>query len=157
MCMPITSVQVDVFGVSQEAPHGTTPAPRPPLPLDQGGICLGLRHPHPPTSGDSRPEPSVHCSLSGYPLQLRAASSRVRVTPDQVGGAPASGGWDEPREETSRCWPELRWAAPRTASPTGLCVPASWKPFWGSPRGKGDQEVPVVTCCPSAGPQAPSP
>lgn len=31
----------------------------------------------------------------------------------------------------------LRWAAPRSASPTSLCAPASSKPFLGSPRGLG--------------------
>lgn len=37
----------------------------------------------------------------------------------------------------------LRWAARRTASPSSLSAPAL------GPH--GDQEVPVVTCCPSPG------
>lgn len=82
MCAPATSVQVHVFILLQATPLGAAPTPRLPL------AFLTLI-PLPQTTPGITQRPS---SLSGYPLQLRAASSRVEVTPDQLGGAPAPGG-----------------------------------------------------------------
>lgn len=79
MCEPVTSVQMHVFTLVQ-----TTPRAAPRLPLAFLTASPYLRQLQAGTQCPS--------SLSGYPLQLRAASSRVEVTPDQVGGASAPWG-----------------------------------------------------------------
>lgn len=121
-------------GCRRQSPAGQHQYPGLPFLGTQGSVCPGLPQPHPPTSGDSRPEPCVHHSLSGYPLQVRAASSGVRVIPDQVGG----GGSTRPEGPDELLLASLlRWAPGGPPLPPACALPPPGSLPWVSPRGSG--------------------
>lgn len=126
MCAPVSSVQMCVHTVAGSTPTSLASLTRIPLPQATPG-----RNP-----------------VSKQPLWLpapaasRAASSRDEVTPDQVGGGTCPKGMDEPREETSCCWPACSDGQPQgqpLSPPCVLLPPRSLS--WGL---HGGQEASVI-------------